>query len=96
MDKEQEIYKYSNPEIVFKTANKFFENPNIKISTRKDKKYMLLNPSNNKWIHFGQWGMEDYTKHHDKKRRMSFLVRNQKWADNDFYTPSFLSYYLLW
>ena len=96
MSKEIEIYEYSDPALVFQKAYNFFDNANIKISTRKNKKYMLFNPSKNKWIHFGHWGMEDYTKHHDEKRRMSFLRRNQKWADNDFYTPSFLSYYLLW
>lgn len=96
MNKNEEIYQYSNPKIVFEKANRIFDNVNIKISTRKNKKYMLFNPSNNKWVHFGQWGMEDYTKHKDEKRRKSFLIRNHKWANNDFYTPSFLSYYLLW
>jgi hypothetical protein len=94
--KEEEIYKYSNPQTVYKNAKNIFGNVNIKISTRKNKKYMLFNPKENKWIHFGQWGMEDFTKHLDKKRRDLFLIRNWKWQDNDIYTPSFLSYYLLW
>ena len=91
------IEEYSNPKIVFERAKKLFgDDVQIKLSTRKDKKYMLLNPYNNKWIHFGFYGMEDFTKHRNLLRREKFRTRNKKWATQDEYTPGFLSYYLLW
>ena len=93
------IEDYTNPNKVFQNAKRIYgNNVKIKLSTRKDKKYMLLNPNNNKWIHFGTMKppMEDYTKHQDNKRRQLFKIRNQKWAEQDLYTPGFMSYYLTW
>lgn len=91
------IEDYTNPTKVFQNAKRILGNDvNIKLSTRKDKKYMVLNPNINKWIHFGQIGYQDYTKHQDNKRRQLFRLRNQKWAEQDLYTPGYLSYYLLW
>ena len=93
------IQEYSNPQIVFQKAKRMYgDDVEIKLSTRKDKKYMLLNPNNNKWIHFGTMKppMEDYTKHKDKLRRDKFRIRNKKWAHQDEYTPGFMSYWLLW
>lgn len=99
MSKEEEIYKYSNPDKVIKIANKKFGKGNyeLKLSTRKNKKYMIRGEfTNNKWIHFGQWEMEDYTKHNDKMRRELFLNRNHEWQHREPNTPSFLSFHLLW
>ncbi len=93
------IEEYSNPQMVFQKAKMMYgDDVEIKLSTRKDKKYMLLNPNNNKWVHFGTMKppMEDYTKHKDKIRRDKFRIRNKKWSTQDEYTPGFLSYYLLW
>ena len=89
------INKYSNPSIVMKKAKELHLNP-IQLSTRKDKKYMVLNPNTNKMVHFGYFGMEDYTKHHDEKRRELFKKRNHKWATAEKYSPAWLSYYLTW
>ena len=89
------INKYSNPFIVMKKAKELHLNP-IQLSTRKDKKYMVLNPNTNKMVHFGQMGYEDYTKHHDEKRRELFRKRNHKWATADKYSSAWLSYNLLW
>ena len=50
----------------------------------------------NKMVHFGYFGMEDYTKHHDEKRRELFRKRNHKWSTAEKYSPAWLSYYLLW
>jgi len=86
---------YSNPAIVMKKAKELHLNP-VQVSTRKDKKFMILNPNTNKLVHFGQWGYEDYTKHHDKTRRDLFRKRNHKWKDADRYSPAWLSYHLLW
>lgn len=41
---------YINPEIEQKKAKKLFGDIDIKLSTRKNEKYMLLNPKNNKYI----------------------------------------------
>ena len=91
------IEDYTNPNKVFQNAKRIYgNNVQIKLSTRKDKKYMLLNPDNNKWVHFGQIGFEDYTKHQNNKRRQLFKIRNQKWAEQDKYTPGFMSYFLSW
>ena len=91
------INKYSNPETVFNKAKKIYgKDVEIKLSDRDDKKYMLKDPKKDRWIHFGQIGFEDFTKHKDKERRERFLNRNKKWANYDKYTPAYASYYLLW
>jgi hypothetical protein len=88
---------FSTPSIVYKQAKHYFgPNVEIKPSTRKDKKYMLLNPHTDKWIHFGAQGMEDYTKHKDERRRDAFRRRNHKWSKQDKYTAGYCAYYLLW
>lgn len=88
---------FSTPSIVYNQAKHYFgSDVEIKPSTRSGKKYMLLNPHTNKWIYFGAFGYEDYTKHHNEKRREAFRKRNHKWAKQDKYTPGWLSYYLLW
>ena len=93
------IEDYTNPNKVFQNAKRIYgKDVKNKLSTRKDKKYMLLNPNNNKWVHFGTMKppMEDYTKHQDNKRRQLFKIRHQKWAEQDLYSPGYLSYYLTW
>jgi len=91
------LSEYSTPEIVYKKAKKIYgPNTQIKESTRKDKKYMILKPETNKWVHFGQMGYEDFTKHKDPERRQKFLIRNNRWRHRDEYSPAYLSYYLLW
>jgi len=90
------IYDYSNPEEVRRMADKYLgKDVELYLSTRKNKKYMVQNP-NGEWIHFGFYGMQDFTKHKDPRRRTLFRTRNHRWAVADKWTPSFLSYYLLW
>lgn len=59
---------------------------------------MVQNPDN-KWIHFGQMGYEDYTKHKDDDRRKNYLNRSSnikgQWKANK-YSPNNLSIHLLW
>ena len=93
MKKLEELYQYSNPEEVERRAMELHLNP-IHPSSRKDKKYMVFD--GHRMIHFGQMGYEDYTKHHDEKRRMNFRKRNHRWSNTSIYSPSWLSYYLLW
>lgn len=91
------LERYTNPEKVFQNAKRLYgDDVQIKISTRKDKKYMLLNPENNKWVHFGQKGFLDFTKTLDLKKREAFRIRNKKWSKLDKYSAGFMSYYLLW
>jgi hypothetical protein len=94
---KKNIYKYSNPKIVFELAKEIYgDDIDIRISGKADKKYMILNPETNKWVHFGQMGYEDYTKHQDEERKDKFLKRNKGWANKPIFSPAFLSYNLLW
>ena len=94
------INQYSNPQVVFKKAKQYLgNNVQIELSDKQKKKYKVLDPSNNKWIYFGQMGYEDFTKHNDQARRENYLKRtaNMKgnWKDNK-YSPNNLSRNLLW
>jgi len=96
MSKKEELSKYSNHAKVLKKAIYLFGNDvKLRISTRKNKKYMIEN-SDGKWIHFGQMGYEDYTLHKDKERRKAFKNRNKAWQNAPIYSPRFLSYFILW
>ena len=95
-----EVYKYSNPKIVQELAKKYLgDGATIFRSTKKDKKYMVYNPNTEKWVHFGQLGYEDFTKHKDEKRRKNYLTRTANmrgdWK-NDKYSANNLSRNLLW
>ena len=93
----KDLNLYSTPWTVYQNArNLYGYDVDIKPSTIKDKKYMIYDKDNDKWVHFGQYGYEDYTKHKDEKRRNNFLSRNHKWLKRDKYSPAFLSYNLLW
>ena len=88
-----ELKLYSDPKLVLEAG--YNMGYNIRISTRANKKYMVLRPDG-KWIHFGQIGYQDFTKHGDEKRRDSFWRRNWRWASADRYSPAYLSFHLLW
>ena len=94
------INKFSNPKIVYEKAKKYLgEDVVIKLSDKPIKKYMVLNPHTNKWIYFGQMGYEDFTKHHNKKRRHNYLTRTKymrgDWKQNH-YSANNLSRNILW
>lgn len=93
-----EIEEYSNMSKVISNAKRILRGKSyqLELSTRKDKKYMIKFSNDDKWIHFGQMGYEDYTYHNNPIRRNRFLKRNIKWSKQDYNTPGFLSYYLLW
>ena len=94
--KYEDLIKISDPYVVYTKFKKIYPcDSEIKISTRKDKKYMIHDPEKGKWFHFGST-MSDYTEHKDKKRRLNFLIRNKRWSDADIYTPAYASYNLLW
>ena len=67
-------------------------------STRKNKKYMILN-DNDKYIHFGDSRYQDATVHNDPIRISRYLSRATKIKGNwkkDKYSPNNLAISLLW
>lgn len=98
--KEEIISLYSNPETVLKNAKKYL-GPNIPIylSSKETKKYMIQNPITNKWVHFGQMGFQDFTKHLSDTKKNAYLKRSANikgnWKD-DKYSANNLSRSLLW
>jgi hypothetical protein len=99
-EKYNELKLYSNPTNVKKKAVDIFgKDVKLAVSTRKNKKYMILNTNTNKWIHFGQLPYFDYTKTGDDDKRRRYLQRataiKSDWASNP-YSPNSLSVRLLW
>jgi hypothetical protein len=93
------LEEYSNPRIVQQQAYKIFgKEGKIYRSSKKDKKYQILNPDG-KWVHFGQLPYEDFTRHGDAVRRQNYLSRATKikgdWK-SDPYSPNNLAIKLLW
>jgi len=68
----------------------------VKPSTRKNKKVMVLNPETNKWIHFGEKGYIDYTASQDINKLMLFRKRNDKWKNAPKWSPAYLAWWILW
>jgi hypothetical protein len=100
ISENDEVYKFSNPKKVQELANKYLgKDGTIYRSINKAKKYMVYNPNTKKWVHFGQMGYEDFTKHKDPKRQKNYLKRTANikgdWKD-DKYSPNNLSRNLLW
>ena len=93
----KDIESYSNPQEVLRKIHKYLgKDTDLYLSTRKNKKFMILNPNTNKMVHFGQMGYNDFTKTNDNQKRDNFRRRNHKWANADKYTAMYLSFYLLW
>ncbi|NBP02139.1 MAG: hypothetical protein EBU90_18815 [Proteobacteria bacterium] len=91
-----ELFKYSDPREAQKKVHKLLgKDVDLYVSTRKNKKYMIRNLEG-KMVHFGYFGMEDYLKHKNEDRRKLFKLRNHKWKDAPKYSPSYLSYWVLW
>ena len=99
MDKDKLINKMSNIKKVLENTYRYLGHNNIEISTRKNKKFMVLNPETNKYIHFGSINYKDFTKHQDIERRDNYLKRANgikgEWRNNK-YSPNNLSINILW
>lgn len=95
--KREEVEKYSNPDIVWEKLQEYSPEMPLFFSNRSDKKYMII--IDDKPIHFGQMGYEDFTKHQDINRRDRYLKRANnikgRWKDNKF-SPNNLAINLLW
>lgn len=92
------IKDFSNPIEAERKAKLYLgKNAKLLLSSRKDKKYMIIH--NGKKIHFGAMGYEDFTKHKDKERRDAYLKRAMgikgNWKDNK-YSPNNLAIHILW
>ena len=98
----------SDYETVLKRAKHYYGNDTILLaSTRATKKYMIYNPNNNKFVHFGGMGYLDYTKcrqlydletanlHRNRYLNRALNIKNEDWRNNP-YSPNFLSILLLW
>ena len=96
-----QLLTVSNPTIVKKNLKKYFkkDTPELFISNRKNKKYMILNPETNKFVHFGALLYQDFTVHQDKERQKRYIARASNikgnWKANK-YSANNLSLYLLW
>ena len=91
MDKVSDIKKVNK-------LSRMIYNKNVEPSTRKNKKYMIMN-DDHKYIHFGDLRYEDFTKHQDKERLKRYLDRATKIKGNwkkDKYSPNNLAINLLW
>ena len=89
---------FTNPAEAKRKAKKYLGDVPLFLSSREDKKYMVIAPSGKK-VHFGQMGYEDFTKHKDKQRRAAYLRRASKikgdWK-TDKYSPNNLAMNILW
>ncbi len=84
---------------VIKNAKSYLGNDVIILpSTRKNKKFMIMNPEN-KYVHFGDKRYEDFTQHKNKDRKQNYLKRSSNikgnWKNNK-YSPNNLSMNILW
>ena len=94
--KYEDLILISNPYTVYTKFKKIYPSDSeIKISTRKNKKYMIYDPNIKKWFHFGSSDYSDYTKHKDVRRQINFLRRNKRWSDANIYSSAYASYTLL-
>jgi len=91
--KLEELRIFSDPKYVMQKAKMMGLNP-VHESSRKDKKYMVFDGQ--KMIHFGQMKYYDWTYDHNEERRNRFRKRNWKWQNSPKYSPSYLSWFLLW
>jgi Family of unknown function (DUF5754) len=98
--KKRHLTKFSNPALAQRMATKYLgKTAKLYPSTKKEKKYMIQDPKTGGWVHFGQMGYQDYTRHRDKTRRKNYLTRSThikgQWATNK-YSPNNLAIHVLW
>jgi hypothetical protein len=69
-------------------------------STRKNKKYDLLDSDKKYLLSFGDNRYQDYTIHKNQTRQANYLSRhgkaNENWNKSGIYTSGFMSRWLLW
>jgi hypothetical protein len=97
MTKYNELIKYSNPARVYENMRDYLNVP-IYISDKPTKKYMVKKPDGS-WVHFGEMGYQDFTKHQDRARQDRYFKRAMNikgnWFD-DPYSANNMAINLLW
>ena len=99
--KLNQLLAVSDPKRVLINAQRYFNDPNIKVylSPNKNKKYAIYDPNINKLVSFGNINYEDYTKHQDEYRRNNYLKRSSNikgnWKSNP-YSQNNLAINILW
>lgn len=97
--KRSQLKKVSNMQVAQEEAYKIYgEDAKLYISNRKNKKYMIYSPIDDKFVHFGDIRYEDFTFHKDEARRQLYHKRHPsrgKWGRNP-YSPHNLSLSILW
>lgn len=95
MEKLRQLERVSDINEVNRKAMQLHLNE-VHPSSQTRYKYMIYDPFKERMIHFGDMNYQDYTKHKDDRRRQNFKNRNRRFAHAPIYSPSYLSYYLLW
>lgn len=103
--KSRMLRRWSNVATVRRRAARYFgsDDAELRLSTRRAKKYMVRPPPGvggaDKWVHFGEMGYEDFTKHGDAERRRNYLRRSARirgqWR-GDKYSANNLVRRILW
>jgi hypothetical protein len=88
------IENFSDPKVVQRKAK--LHGIDVVYSPLKNKKFRFVNPETNKYVDFGFFKMQDFTKHEDEERRKKFKQRNRRFKDAPKYSASWASYYILW
>jgi len=96
----KKLLRYSNPRVAQKMAYRYLgKTAKLYPSDKPEKKYMIFDPHHNKWVHFGQIGYEDFTRHKNVGRRHNYLTRTRgmrgNWRRNK-YSANNLSRRILW
>ena len=99
ISKNDKLYLVSNPIGAQRNTTRYLGNKILYKSNKPNKKYMILDETKNKWVHFGDIEYEDFTKHKDQERRKRYLSRAKNikgdWKDNK-YSSNNLSMNILW
>jgi hypothetical protein len=94
------LYLYSSPRKAQQMAYRYLgSTAKLYPATLPEKKYRICDRKTHRWVHFGQMGYEDYTKHKNKTRRNNYLTRTKgmlgNWKSNK-YSANNLSRNILW
>jgi len=94
------VNQYSDSKKVYINSIKYFgKYEPIYYSTHLNKKYMIYDKNNNKYVHFGQIPYKDFTKTNNEDKKNNYLKRatniKGNWKNNK-YSPNNLSINLLW
>lgn len=96
----RQLQRWSDPATARRRAKALFPGSTLRPSTRRAKKYMLLPPGRTTgWVHFGEMGYTDFTRHRDLERRRLYLARSARvrgnWRRNK-YSANNLARRILW